>query len=260
MNPIPELSPMLKQLRLSGILDSLEQRNRQAIDGKLAYTDFLALLIQDELARREQKKLNTRLARASFRPGKTLESFDFDRLPKLNRAVIQDLATGRYLQENANVLIAGPTGVGKSHLAQALGHCAARQGHDVLFLTQTKLLNMLHAARAVGNYERRLQQLVRVPLIIVDDFALKPITAPHDEAFHDLVAERYERRGSLLLTSNLDFSEWGDAFLANRMLGVATLDRLRHGAYRIILEGDSYRVPKNMPESPVSGIEKRAKD
>lgn len=260
MNPIPELSPMLKQLRLSGILDSLEQRNRQAIDGKLAYTDFLALLIQDELARREQKKLNTRLARASFRPGKTLESFDFDRLPKLNRAVIQDLATGRYLQENANVLIAGPTGVGKSHLAQALGHCAARQGHDVLFLTQTKLLNMLHAARAVGNYERRLQQLVRVPLIIVDDFALKPITAPHDEAFHDLVAERYERRGSRLLTSNLDFSEWGDAFLANRMLGVATLDRLRHGAYRIILEGDSYRVPKNMPESPVSGIEKRAKD
>ena len=151
MNPIPELSPMLKQLRLSGILDSLEQRNRQAIDGKLAYTDFLALLIQDELARREQKKLNTRLARASFRPGKTLESFDFDRLPKLNRAVIQDLATGRYLQENANVLIAGPTGVGKSHLAQALGHCAARQGHDVLFLTQTKLLNMLHALVDAGN-------------------------------------------------------------------------------------------------------------
>jgi DNA replication protein DnaC len=125
MHPSPELNTILKQLRLSGILDSLEQRNRQAIDGQLAYTEFLAMLLHDEVARRDQKKLGVRLARAGFALGKTLESFNFDLLPKLNRAHIHDLATGRYIDEKVAVLIVGQTGVGKSHLAQALGHCAA---------------------------------------------------------------------------------------------------------------------------------------
>lgn len=248
MNPIPELSPLLKQLRLSGILDSLEQRNRQAVEGKLAYTEFLSLLIGDEVARREQKKLSMRLRRANFRGEKTLESFDFDRLPNLNRALIQDLSTGRYLAEKVSILIAGPCGTGKSHLAQALGHCAARQGHDVLFTTQTQLVGSLHAARAVGSFERRFQQLARIPVLVVDDFGLKPLRSPHDEDFHDLMAERYERAATIV-TSNLDFEEWGDAFPANRMLGAATLDRLRHGAYRIVLDGDSYRAPKPLPSS-----------
>ena len=111
MNPIPELSPQLKQLRLSGILDSLEARNRQAIEAKLAYTEFLALLIQDEVARREQKKFAMRLRRAAFRTTKTVEQFDFDRLPKLNRTLVHDLATGRYIHEHAPVLIVGPCGL-----------------------------------------------------------------------------------------------------------------------------------------------------
>src|SRR6478672_8135787 len=135
LNPVPELAPQLKQLRLSGILDSLEARNRQAIGSKLAYTEFLALLIGDEVARREQKKFSLRLRRAQFRTTKTLEQFDFERLPQLNRALVHDLATGRYLQEKAPVLIVGPCGTGKSHLAQALGHCAVRQGADVVFTT-----------------------------------------------------------------------------------------------------------------------------
>lgn len=109
MNPIPELSALLKQLRLSGILDSLELRNRQAIDGKLAYTEFLSILIADEIARREQKKLSMRLRRANFRGEKTIEAFDFDRLPNLNRSLIQDLATGQYLAEKVCILIAGYT-------------------------------------------------------------------------------------------------------------------------------------------------------
>lgn len=257
MNPMPELAPLLKQLRLSGILDSLEVRNRQAIAEKLAYTDFLALLIQDEVARREQKKLTLRLRRASFRSQKTLEQFDFDFNPGLNRALIQDLATGRYLQEKVSVLIAGPCGTGKSHLAQALGHCAVRQGYDVLFTTQTQLLGSLHAARATASYERRFQALVRVPLLIIDDFGLKPLRPPHDEDFHDLVGERYERAATIL-TSNLDFNEWGDAF-PNRLLGAATLDRLRHGAYRLVLDGASYRAPKPLAETPKSALAKEVK-
>jgi len=257
MNPIPELCPLLKQLRLSGILDSLDLRNRQAIEGKLAYTEFLAILIGDEVARREQKKLTMRLRRANFRGEKTIEAFDFDRLPNLNRSLVKDLATGRYLAEKVSILIAGPCGTGKSHLAQALGHCAVRQGHDVMFTTQTQLLGSLHAARAIGSFERRFQQLARVPLLVVDDFGLKPLRPPHDEDFHDLIAERYERV-STIATSNLDFGEWGDAFPANRMLGAATLDRLRHGAYRIELDGESYRAPKPLPPSPKSAARSAA--
>src|ERR1035441_8866736 len=155
MNPIPELSPLLKQLRLSGILDSLEARNREAIDRKLAYTDFLSLLIHDEVARRDQKKLAMRLRRANFRNQKTLEGFNFDLLPNLNRAAVHDLATCRFIEEKVAVLIAGRAGTGKTHLAQALGHAAACQGYEVLFTTQTDLLNSLRTARATGNYADR---------------------------------------------------------------------------------------------------------
>lgn len=258
MNPLPELTPALKQLRLSGILDSLEARNRQAIDGRLAYTEFLALLIQDEVARREQKKFTSRLRRASFRAQKTLEGFDFDRLPGVNRSQVADLATGRYLDEHAPVLIVGPCGTGKSHLAQALGHCALRQGRDVLFTSQSQLTASLNAARAIGSYDRKLQQLARIDLLIIDDFGLKPLRPPHDEDFHELIAERYERAATIL-TSNLDFAEWGDAFPANRMLGAATIDRLRHGAYRVVLDGASYRAPRLTAEAPKPAVAKTPK-
>jgi DNA replication protein DnaC len=258
MNALPELVPLLKQLRLSGILDSLEARNREAIDRHLAYTDFLGLLVHDEVARREQKKLAQRLRRANFRSQKTLECFDFDRLPGLNRALVHDLATGRFVEEKVAVLIVGPCGTGKSHLAQAIGHLVARQGHDVLFSTQTHLLASLRQAQAIGNHERRFQTLVNVPLLIIDDFGLKPLRPPEDETFHDLVAERYERAATIL-TSNLDFGEWGDAFPTNKMLGAATLDRLRHGAYRVVLDGDSYRSPKPLSQSVSHPVAKGAK-
>ena len=248
MNPLPELAPQLKQLRLSGILDSLETRNREAIESKMSYPDFLGLLIFDEVARREQKKFNTRVRRAGFRSQKTLEQFDFDFAKNLNRALIEELATCRYIQEKVAVLIAGPCGTGKSHLAQALGHCAVRAGYDVLFSTQSQLLGSLHAARATNAFERKFQSLVRVNLLIIDDFGLKPLRSPQDEDLHDLVAERYER-GATIVTSNLDFTEWGEAF-PNRLLGAATLDRLRHNAYRVILDGDSFRTPRPLPEAP----------
>jgi DNA replication protein DnaC len=245
MNPMPELSPMLKQLRLSGILDSLEARNREAIKAKLAYPEFLALLIQDEVARREQKKFNTRIRRAGFRSQKSIEQFDFAFNPSINQALIQELSTARFVEEPANLLIAGPCGTGKSHLAQALGHCAVRQGYDVIFTTQTQILGSLQAARAMGTYERRFQALSRVPLLIVDDMGLKPLRSPLDEDLHDLIAERHEQTATIV-TSNLDFSEWGEAF-PNRLLGAATIDRLKHNAYCLVLEGKSYRSPKISP-------------
>ena len=127
-------------------------------------------------------------------------------------------------------------------MAQALGHSAIRRSQDVVFLSLSKMLQQLHAARGVGGYDRKFQYLTKVDLLVIDDFGLKPLTMNQDEDFHDVVAERYEQRATII-TSNLDFDEWGEAF-QNKLLGAATIDRLRHGAYRVILNGKSYRAPR----------------
>ena len=158
---------------------------------------------------------------------------------------MHDLATGRYLHEKAPVLIVGPCGTGKSHLAQALGHCAVRQDVDVVFTTCASLTQSLNAARATGGYERKLTALAKVPLLIIDDFGLKPLRAPADEDLNDLIAERYEQAATIV-TGNLDFLEWDQAFPANRLLARASLDRLRHNAYCLVLDGPSYRAPKQL--------------
>lgn len=258
MNPMPELSPMLKQLRLSGILDSLEVRNRQAMEDKLSYTEFLALLLQDESARRTNKKLTQRLRRAGFKPNKTFEAFDFSFNLAIDKKLIMDLATCQFMDERVPVLIAGPCGTGKSHIAQAIGHCAVRQEKDVLFTTQAKMLGQLHAAKATNSYDRKLKALIRTDLLIIDDFGLKPLQSPQDEDLHAVIAERYEKH-STIVTSNLDFDEWGDAF-PNKILGAATLDRLRHGAYRVVLDGNSYRKPKPLSKPIKTTLKTRQKN
>ncbi len=240
MNPMPEIIPMLKQLRLSGILDSLETRNRQAVDEKFSYMDFLATVITDEIARRNQKKLASALRRANFRNQKTLEEFDFSFNPNLNRQLILELSSCRFTEEKVCVLIVGPCGTGKSHIAQALGHCAIRVGH-----------------RATNGFDRSFAKLAAVDLLIIDDFGLKPLKGTQDEDFHDVIAERYERK-STIVTSNLDIPEWPDAF-PNRILGAATIDRLRHGAYKVVLDGKSYRSTKPVPKPPKNACQRAEK-
>ena len=239
--PLPELTPVLKQLRLSGILDSLDSRHHEAIKHKLSYPEFLALIIQDEAGRREQKKYGMRLRRAGFRGDNTLEGFDFDFNPGINQQRVTDFAQCRFIEEKVAVLIAGPCGAGKSHIAQTIGHCAVRRGYEVMFTSQSTLLSQFNAARATVAIERKMQALTRAPPLIVDDFELNPLKAAQDEDFHDLVAERYERTATVI-TSNLGFTEWGEAF-PNKLLCASTLDRLRHAAYRLVLDGKSYRTP-----------------
>jgi len=257
MNPMPELIPLLKQLRLSGILDSIESRNRQAIDEKLSYMDFLAVIVQDEIARRNQKRLASAVRRANFRNQKTLEEFDFSFNPAINRALITELSSCRFMEEKVSVLIVGPCVTGKSHIAQALGHCAIRKGHDVLFTTVSRMLAQINAARAVNTLERQLAKLASVDLLIIDDFGLKPLTGIQDEDFHEVISERYERK-STVVTSNLDIPEWTDAF-PNRILGAATIDRLRHGAYKVVLEGKSYRAAQPVLKTPKTTCQRAEK-
>lgn len=257
MNPMPELTPMLKQLRLSGIMDSIEARNRQAIEKKMSYMDFLATIITDEIARRNQKKLASALRRANFRNQKTLEEFDFAFNPNINRGLVMDLSSCRFIGERVCVFIVGPCGTGKSHLAQALGHSAIRKGYSVLFTSTSKMLSQLNAARAVNGFERQFAKICSVDLLIIDDFGLKPLKSTQDEDFHDIVAERYERK-STIVTSNLDLPEWTEAF-PNRILGEATIDRLRHGAYSVVLDGKSYRSPRPVPKTTKSACQKNTK-
>jgi DNA replication protein DnaC len=235
------LAPKLKLLRLSGILDTLDVRLDQAIDAQWTYADFLERLLEDEVERRAQKQLSLRVRRADLTNDKTLETFDFTFNPNVNRQQLFDLATGNYIRERRNVLLCGPTGVGKSHLAQALAHEGCRRGFDVIFTNAHKMLRDLSAARADNSYEKRLALYVRPDLLVIDDFGLKPLTPASSEDLYDIIDERYERQGAILLTSNRAPSEWATWF-GNPLLASAGLDRLAHNAHVIVITGPSYRA------------------
>ncbi len=240
MDMTHQLMPFLKRLRLSGILGTLEARNRQAIEGRWTYMEFLSRLVHDEVERRAQKQLALRLRRAAVQSGKTLESFDFSFNPGINRQQILDLATCNFIREKRNVLLCGPSGVGKTHLAQALTHEACRQGYAALFVTTSRMLQHLNGGRATHTYERRLEMYLRPDLLILDDFGLKALPPPAPEDLYDVIHERYEK-GSLIVTSNRAPQEWPELF-GNPLLASAGLDRLTHGASMVILTGSSYRT------------------
>jgi len=234
-----QLSIQLRQVRLSGVLETLEARNRQAIDDKWSYLEFLSRILEDEVERRAQKQLQLRLRRGALNTTKTLEGFDFDFNPNLSRQQILNLATCEFIREKRNLLICGPTGVGKSHLAQAYGQEAARQGMDVLFTSVQKMLSHLNGGRADNSWERRLNLYLRPDLLILDDFGLKSIQPPGPEDLYDIINERYER-GSILLTSNRAPSEWPDLF-QDPLLASAGLDRLLDRAEVLVIRGPSFR-------------------
>lgn len=234
-----QLTPQLKHLRLSGILETLDVRTQQAIEGKWSYIEFLARLLEDEVERRGQKQLGLRLRRGALNAAKTLETFDFSFNPTLNRQHILALAACDYIRQKRNLLICGPTGVGKTHLAQALGQEAARQGFQVLFVNTHKMLQTIHGGRADGSFERRMNLFLRPDLLILDDFGLKPLQPPAPEDLYDIINERYER-SSILLTSNRAPAEWPDLF-RDPLLASAGLDRLTHRAEMVVIRGASFR-------------------
>ena len=250
MSPIDELSPVLKKLRLSGVLQSLELRVRQTVEDDVHPAEFLLRVLNDEVERREGKQLEQRLRRAAFEANKTFENFDFLFNPKVPKAKVIDLATCGYIARKENVLFVGQSGVGKSHLAQALGHRGCLAGYEVLYMPAHQLLASMRAARADGSYERRLARLAAVDLLIVDDLGLHPLRHDEPTDLYELIRVRYEV-GPIVITSNRDIDEWpplfGDALLAS-----AAMDRLLHHAHVIDIEGESYRNPpsKRRPTKP----------
>jgi DNA replication protein DnaC len=256
MHPTDELVPILKRLRLSGVLETLDIRQKQAVEDNLSHPEFLYRLLNDEVERRESKQLELRLRRASFEYAKTLEDFEFQFNPKVPKAKIIELATCAFIARHENVALIGPAGVGKSHIAQAIGHRACRVGHSVLYLIANKLFSELRAARADESYEKKLLRFTTPELLIVDDLGLRPLANDEPMLLHEIIRQRYER-GSLIITSNRAIQEWYPLF-RDDLLASAALDRFMHHAHVIVMEGRSYRNPSRAGMGIISTDNKKA--
>jgi DNA replication protein DnaC len=240
MNINHHIENQLKTLRLGGFLETLDLRLTQAREEELDHLSFLQVMVQDEIERREAKKLAQRLSRACFEEEKTLEGFDFAFNPKIKRALITNLVTCIFIEKKEHVLIYGPAGVGKTHLAQAIGHEACRKGYDVLFVKSVKMLRSLHAARADHSWEKRIKKFLRPDLLIIDDFGLTALTPLQAEDFYEIVADRH-LNSSMIINSNRPPQDWIPLF-PDPVMANSALDRLAHHAHHIIIEGgESYR-------------------
>jgi DNA replication protein DnaC len=247
MATLETLRQPLRRLHLSGMLDAIAARVEEARAGQMDPIDFLLLLLEDELLRRENEGVARRMGRARFEELSDLRDFDFSYNPEIPKAKLWELASGRYLEEHAAVLLCGPTGVGKSFVAQALGVAACQQGRRVLFTKTSALLTDLAGGRADGSSQARLRRYLTPDLVILDDFAMREYTILQAEDLYELISRRY-RRGSLILTTNREPKDLYPLF-PSPVLAEGLLDRLLNSAYVVTMLGKSYR-PQQRPDQP----------
>ena len=239
MNTTSELKPLLKRLKLGAMMDTLPERLALARHDQLDYAAFLEILLADEIARRDNRNLELRLQKAGFEEVCRLEDFDWDAGIKLDRRLIDQVFSLEFLNCHEHVLFVGPVGVGKSFLAQALGHQACRAGYNVLFIKANRLLSDLGGGRADDTWEKRVQHYLKPHLLILDDFGLQRLTAQQSTDLYELIIARH-RKASFVMTSNRAIDEWLGLF-DDPVLGNSALDRLANASYQIVIDGASYR-------------------
>jgi DNA replication protein DnaC len=241
-----ELDRALRQLRMSGMANTLETRLLQAQTDAMAHIDLVSMLVSDELECRSKRLLERRHKQAEFRdPDKRLDNFDFQFNPKMNRNLIFDLATAGWIQRREDSLFCGPPGTGKSHLAQAIGHAVIQQGYRVLYREAHILLEELADATLDGQGKEHMELLSTVPLLIIDDLGMRKLPLTAAEELLDIIMRRYERASSLI-TSNRPVDDWGK-LLGDSAAVSAMLDRLLHHGHVLKCGPRSWRTHVNSP-------------
>jgi DNA replication protein DnaC len=235
-----QLRPIVARLKLSGLLSMLDVRIKEAAEHKQPYADFLLGLFQDEVERRNAHAMTLRMKRGNLIADKTIEAFDFLVNAKVPERVIRELATANFVERAENVILIGPSGVGKSHLAQALAHEAVRHGYDAWFERTTTVLQWLNSGRADATYDRKLKHLLGISLLVLDDFGLTELNTREQMDLYELICGRHESKATII-TSNRDVGEWFSLF-QNPLLASAAIDRLVHRAVRLTIDGESYRL------------------
>ncbi|WP_223144591.1 IS21-like element helper ATPase IstB [Deferribacter autotrophicus] len=230
----------LTNFKLSGMAKTLESRNQYAIENSLSYLDFLELLLDDESVNRQNNSFKRRFSKSKLDSSKTLPMYDFTYQPELNKQEILDISSCRFIEEKKNIIFMGNPGVGKTHLANAIGLEALKKGYKVLFIHANDMVSKLVSSKGDGSYFSVLKQFLSVDLLIIDEVGFKKIPLNHVDEFFEIIRHRYENN-SIIITTNRPFEEWGNIF-GDVVLASAIIDRLVHHAHIFRINGESYRI------------------
>lgn len=230
----------LRDLKLSGIIKTFDVRNEEALKNNLSYMEFFELLINDEVLNRQNNSNIKRTSKAKFPQHKTLEEYNFNYQPNINKRFIYNLATCEFVRKKENVAFIGPPGTGKTHLAISIGLKAVAQGYKVLFTTVNEMLEELYISRADNSFHQKLRYYTTPDLLILDELGLKKLNQNSVDDFYEIISRRYEN-GSIIITSNKVFEEWARIFY-DPVLATAILDRFVHHCHFVVIKGESYRM------------------
>jgi DNA replication protein DnaC len=235
----PELKTLLRKVKLGQCLDTLPERLALAKSRSLGHGEFLELVLSDEVTRRDTHSADLRAKTAGLDASMRFENWDDTATVSFDRAIFDELVSLRFVEAAYNVLILGPVGVGKTFLATALGHAAVRRRYSVHFERADQLFKRLKVSRLDNSHDAEMRKLLRVDLLILDDFCLQPLDAADTADVYELIVERH-RHAATVTTSNREPIEWL-ALMADALLAQSAIDRLQSSAYELILEGESYR-------------------